>query len=87
MFALHYAHEFYRDTGSERPGLDFPGNVDPDYWDFVYFAFVIGMTFQVSDVQIDSRAIRRVALAQAVIAFFFNVIVLALSVNIIASST
>jgi uncharacterized membrane protein len=87
MFALHYAHEFYRDTGSERPGLDFPGNVDPDYWDFVYFAFVIGMTFQVSDVQIDSRAIRRVALAQSVIAFFFNVIVLALSVNIIASST
>lgn len=87
MFALHYAHEFYRDTGSERSGLNFPGNVDPDYWDFVYFAFVIGMTFQVSDVQIDSRAIRRVALAQAVIAFFFNVIVLALSVNIIAGST
>jgi uncharacterized membrane protein len=87
IFALHYAHEFYRDTGSEHPGLDFPGSVDPDYWDFVYFAFVIGMTFQVSDVQIESRAIRRVALAQAMIAFFFNVIVIALSVNLVATNT
>lgn len=87
IFALHYAHEFYGDSGSKHAGLDFPGNVDPDYWDFVYFAFVIGMTFQVSDVQIDSRAIRRVALAQAVIAFFFNVIVIALSVNIVAGNT
>lgn len=87
IFALHYAHEFYGDSGSKHSGLDFPGTVDPDYWDFVYFAFVIGMTFQVSDVQIDSRAIRRVALAHAVIAFFFNVIVIALSVNIVARNT
>lgn len=87
LFALHYAHEFYGDIGSEHGGLDFPGNADPDYWDFVYFAFVIGMTFQVSDVQIDSRVIRRVALAHAVIAFFFNVIVIALSVNIVAANT
>lgn len=86
IFALHYAHEFYGDRGSKRAGLAFPGNVDPDYWDFMYFAFVIGMTFQVSDVQIDSRAIRRVALAHAMIAFFFNVIVIALTVNIVAGS-
>ncbi len=86
IFALHYAHEFYGDSGSKHAGLEFPGSVDPDYWDFVYFAFVIGMTFQVSDVQIDSRAIRRVALAHAVIAFFFNVIVVALTVNIVAGS-
>lgn len=87
IFALHYAHEFYGDRGNKHAGLDFPGNADPDYWDFVYFAFVIGMTFQVSDVQIDSRAIRHVALTHAVIAFFFNVIVIALSVNIVAGST
>ena len=84
MFALHYAHEFYGDSGSKQSGLDFPGNADPDYWDFVYFAFVIGMTFQVSDVQINARTIRRVALVQSLIAFFFNVIVIALSVNIVA---
>ncbi|NYT78419.1 DUF1345 domain-containing protein [Alcaligenaceae bacterium] len=87
IFALHYAHEFYGDSGSKNAGLDFPGNIDPDYWDFVYFAFVIGMTFQVSDVEINSRAIRRVVLAHSMIAFFFNVIVIALSVNILAGST
>ena len=78
IFALHYAHEFYGDLGGKHVGLEFPGNTDPDYWDFVYFAFVIGMTFQVSDVQIDARTIRRVVLAHSVIAFFFNVIIIAL---------
>ncbi len=86
IFALHYAHEFYGDSGAEGSGLEFPGTKEPDYWDFVYFAFVIGMTFQVSDVQISERSIRRVALAHAVIAFFFNVIIIALSVNVVASS-
>ena len=86
IFALHYAHEFYGDRGGKGSGLDFPGTREPDYWDFVYFAFVIGMTFQVSDVQISGRQIRRVALAHAVIAFFFNVIIIALSVNVVASS-
>ena len=86
IFALHYAHEFYGDSGGKDGGLDFPGTKKPDYWDFVYFAFVIGMTFQVSDVQISERKIRRVALVHAVIAFFFNVIIVALSVNIVASS-
>jgi uncharacterized membrane protein len=84
MFALHYAHEFYGDYGVKHAGLDFPGKSDPDYWDFVYFAFVIGMTFQVSDVQVSARSIRRVVLVQSVLAFFFNVIVIALSVNIVA---
>lgn len=86
IFALHYAHEFYGDSGGKNDGLDFPGTKQPDYWDFVYFAFVIGMTFQVSDVQISEREIRRVALVHAVIAFFFNVIIVALSVNILAGS-
>ncbi|MEO6969008.1 MAG: DUF1345 domain-containing protein [Rhodanobacteraceae bacterium] len=84
IFALHYAHEFYGDSGGKNSGLEFPGTKEPDYWDFVYFAFVIGMTFQVSDVQISEREIRRVALAHAVIAFFFNVIIIALSVNVVA---
>lgn len=86
IFALHYAHEFYGDSGGKDDGLDFPGTKQPDYWDFVYFAFVIGMTFQVSDVQISEREIRHVALVHAVIAFFFNVIIVALSVNVVASS-
>lgn len=86
IFALHYAHEFYGDSGGKNSGLEFPGTKEPDYWDFIYFAFVIGMTFQVSDVQISERSIRRVALAHAVIAFFFNVIIIALSVNVVASS-
>ena len=86
LFALHYAHEFYGDSGGKKSGLDFPGTKEPDYWDFIYFSFVIGMTFQVSDVEISERGIRRVALAHAVIAFFFNVIIIALSVNVVASS-
>lgn len=86
IFAVHYAHEYFGDGGGKRSGLDFPGTRQPDYWDFVYFAFVIGMTFQVSDVQISERRIRRVALVHAIIAFFFNVIVIALSVNIVAGS-
>lgn len=86
IFAVHYAHEFYGDNGGEQAGLKFPGRNDPDYWDFVYVAFVIGMTFQVSDVQISGRMIRRVVLTHSVIAFFFNVIVIAVSVNIVAGS-
>ncbi|MGH8212915.1 MAG: DUF1345 domain-containing protein [Rhodanobacteraceae bacterium] len=84
IFALHYAHEYYGDFGQKKAGLEFPGTDEPNYWDFVYFAFVIGMTFQVSDVQISQRGIRHVATAHALIAFFFNVIILALSVNVVA---
>lgn len=82
MFALHYAHSFYGD--GEARGLAFPGRAEPDYGDFLYFSFVIGMTFQVSDVAIESHRLRRIGLAHGVLAFFFNVIVLALAVNIIA---
>jgi uncharacterized membrane protein len=88
IFALHYAHFFYGDSdassGAEARGLAFPGRADPDYWDFLYFSFVIGMTFQVSDVQIDNHRLRRIALAHGMLAFFFNVVVLALTINIIA---
>ncbi|HET6555087.1 MAG TPA: DUF1345 domain-containing protein [Dyella sp.] len=84
MFAMHYAHGYYGDFGKQHEGLEFPGTPQPDYWDFTYFAIVIGMTFQVSDVQITSRYLRRVALMHSVIAFFFNVFIIAMSVNIAA---
>ena len=87
VFALHYAHEFYR--GTKPGGLDFPkGHEDepPDYWDFVYFSFVIGMTAQVSDVGITDKTLRRTATAHGIISFFFNTALLALMVNIAASA-
>lgn len=89
MFALHYAHLYYHDdressSRQQAEGLDFPSEKQPDYWDFLYFSFVIGMTCQVSDVQIASRSMRRLALLHGVLTFFFNTVILALSINIIA---
>lgn len=88
MFALHYAHTYYGDNQQQLPsgGLEFPGGNAPDYWDFAYFAMVLGMTFQVSDVQITQRRMRHIALLHSVIAFFFNVVIIALSVNIVAGT-
>ena len=86
-FALHYAHEFYR--GNKPGGLQFPsGEKDEhaDYWDFVYFSFVIGMTAQVSDVGITDKTIRRIATVHGIISFVFNTALLALMVNIAASA-
>ena len=87
IFALRYAHEYYdmRPDGKLVGGLEFPGGALPDYWDFTYFAVVIGMTFQVSDVQITSRALRRLALLHGLLAFLFNTVIVALTVNIAAS--
>jgi len=85
-FALHYAHDYYR---GKPGGLQFPSG-DPDdhadYWDFVYFSFVIGMTAQVSDVGITDKTIRRTATAHGIISFVFNTALLALMVNIAASA-
>ncbi|QPF85304.1 DUF1345 domain-containing protein [Bradyrhizobium genosp. L] len=86
-FALHYAHEFYR--GKTPGGLQFPSgdeHVEADYWDFVYFSFVIGMTAQVSDVGITDKVIRRTATVHGIISFVFNTALLALMVNIAASA-
>ncbi len=85
IFALHYAHEFYdEDIGG---GLAFPGGeTEPDYWDFVYFSFVIGMTSQVSDVSVTHKEIRRTVAAHGVVSFIFNAALLALTVNIAASA-
>ena len=85
IFALHYAHEFYDETADG--GLAFLGDEkEPDYWDFVCFSFIIGMTSQVSDVGITSKLIRRTAAAHGVIAFFFNAALLALTINLAASA-
>jgi uncharacterized membrane protein len=86
-FALHYAHEYYR--GAKPGGLQFPSGDQhdhADYWDFVYFSFVIGMTAQVSDVGITDKTIRRTATAHGIISFVFNTALLALMVNIAASA-
>ncbi|HTL09058.1 MAG TPA: DUF1345 domain-containing protein [Chitinophagaceae bacterium] len=87
-FSFHYAYMYYDDDAAapekHAEGLDFPKEKAPDYLDFAYFAFVIGMTFQVSDVQITSRSIRRKALAHGLLSFALNTFVVALTVNIIA---
>ena len=87
IFALRYAHEYYaRDEGGPEVdrGLEFPGEKQPDYLDFMYFSLVLGMTFQVSDVQITSRKLRRVATLHGLISFLFNTVIVALTVNIAA---
>jgi uncharacterized membrane protein len=87
MFALHYAHEFYDENAGRGGGLIFPGDPhEPDYWDFIYFSFVIGMTSQVSDIAITCRPIRHTVTAHGIISFVFNVTILALTVNIAASA-
>ena len=88
LFALRYAHEFYEPSsppGAVQGGLDFPGGVPPDYWDFFYFSVVLGMTFQVSDVQITSRKLRRLATVHGVVSFAYNTVIVALSVNMASS--
>jgi uncharacterized membrane protein len=85
IFALHYAYDFYGD-GDRANGLEFPGGAKPDYWDFIYFSFVIGSTFQVSDVAVTNRWIRRSVAAHGVLSFFFNATVVALTVNIAAKA-
>ena len=80
IFALHYAYDFYGE-GQRAKGLKFPDDDKPDYWDFVYFSFVIGMTFQVSDVAVTNKGIRRMVTAHGVVSFLFNTTVIALTVN------
>ena len=86
MFALHYAHEFYAERHRNAGGLEFPGTDTPDYWDFVYFSLVIGMTSQVSDVDVTSKAIRNTVTVHGLVAFVFNIALLSLTVNIAAGA-
>jgi uncharacterized membrane protein len=89
VFTLQYAYSYYENhrtnSNQKAGGLDFPNDGEADYWDFLYFSFVIGMTSQVSDIQTTSRIMRQLALMHGVLSFFFNTTILAMSINIIAS--
>lgn len=88
IYTAHYAHLFYDDAENDATvhagGLEFPKEKQPNYIDFAYFAFVIGMTFQVSDVQITSHKIRRVALLHGLLSFLLNTFVVALTINLVS---
>ena len=88
IFAFHYAHLYYSDDTDDSTkhaeGLEFPGEKKPDYIDFVYFSFVIGMTFQVSDTPVTSRSIRRLVILHGLLSFGLNTFVVALTINLIA---
>jgi uncharacterized membrane protein len=88
VFALYYAHEFHTEgragTGGGGRGLKFPDDSTPDYLDFLYFSFVVGTTAQTSDVDVTSRAMRRVVMGHGILSFFFNTAVIALAVNLAA---
>jgi uncharacterized membrane protein len=89
LFAFHYAREYYgtgEDGQTPLGGLSFPGGSPPDYFDFAYYALVVGMTSQVSDVAVTSRHMRRETLIHGVLSFVFNVAVFAMSVNIISGA-
>lgn len=82
LFGLHYAHRFYApDTKGDRGGLLFPGETEPDYWDFLHFSLIIGVASQTADVQIADRGLRRLSSVHSVTAFVFNTVLVALAVN------
>ena len=89
VFGLRYAHKFYDDSvagaGKHAGGLNFPEDDLPDYRDFAYFSFVIGMTCQVSDVSVTSREMRRLVLVHGILSFGFNTAILALTINTVSS--
>lgn len=87
IFTFRYAHRYYHEeklNEPDGPGLQFPGGLDPDYFDFLYYAHVVGMTSQVSDVQVTSREMRRLTLVHGVLSFGFNMLIVALSINVVA---
>ncbi len=92
LYAFHYAHRYYQgdpsDPGDDDTGggLEFPGRDDPDYFDFFYYATVVGMTSQVSDVQVTSRHMRRLTTAHGLVSFAFNLVLLALAVNAVGGA-
>ena len=92
LFAFHYAHRYYLGedekaaNAADSAGLDFPGTEDPDYFDFLYQALVVGMTSQVSDVQVTTSSMRRLTAAHGLLSFVFNVVLLALGINALASA-
>lgn len=87
IFAQHYAHGFYAadDKGKDRKGLIFPGEDEPDFWDFIHFALIIGVASQTADIQISDRRLRRISSVHSVTAFVFNTVIVALGVNFAVS--
>ena len=85
IYSLHYAHLFYTtaDGGKDASGVDFPGTKEPDYWDFLYFSTCLGMTFQVSDMDITSPRVRRVVMFHCLAAFVFNLGIIAFTINVL----
>ena len=84
--AFHYANLFYaRDGGKIRGGLLFPATEEPGVWDFLYYSFVVGMTAQVSDVQVLNTKMRRATLGHSVVSFFFNAAIIAMAVNVVVT--
>ena len=84
LFCVHYAHLFYRSDAGQRP-LKFPDDeANPDYWDFLYFSFTIAAALQTSDVAVLTRMVRKIVIGQTILCFFFNLVVLGLSINIAA---
>jgi uncharacterized membrane protein len=85
LFCFHYAHLYYRAPAGQPPPLRFPEEgLEPDYWDFLYFSFTIAVAVQTSDVSVTSRTMRKLVLGHSVLAFFFNLLILGLSINIAA---
>jgi uncharacterized membrane protein len=84
-FTFRYAHLYYREDSEGIGGVDFPGKHPPTYFDFAYFAFTIGMCFQVSDACVSSSQIRRAVLLHAVMSFAYNSIILAFVLNLVFS--
>lgn len=86
MMAFHYAYLFYSEPGKKAgSGLNFPGTGEPGAADFLYYAFVVGMTFQVSDIQVTSTRLRRMTLAHSIVSFFFNTCLIAMAVNAVVA--
>lgn len=88
-FALHYAHEYYDENqdclGDDMRGLLFPGGEQPDYWDFMHFSIVIGVAAQTADIEFTSKALRRLGTVHSLVAFAFNTVIVALTINLLAA--
>ncbi len=87
VFTFRYAHVFYQKSSKNKftGGLEFPEEPEPDYLDFAYFSFVVGMTFQVSDIQITSKNLRRLCLLHGLVSFIFNTVIIALTISVISN--
>jgi uncharacterized membrane protein len=87
IFALHYAHGYYdRDDegATDARGLRFPGEEEPDYWDFLHFAVIIGVASQTADIAISAKRLRRLNTVHALFSFCFNTVIVALTINLLA---